>query len=80
LSLSIQHEELREVPVGSELSEKMLALLQELAMLRRLDHAYEANPTDAGESEFRQRQKRHEEIAGEIKAVAEEKQSSGATE
>jgi hypothetical protein len=58
----------------------MLALLQELGMLRRLDDAYQANPTDAGQDEFQQRKKRHEEIAGEIKAVAEEKQSSRATE
>lgn len=66
--------------MGSEPSEKILALLQELAGLRGLDKAYKANPTEAAEDEFQQRKKRQEEIAGEIKAVAEEKVSSQGTE
>lgn len=56
--------------MGSETSEQVMVLLKELAMLKELDKAYEANPT-AGEHEaYRERQQRHQEITAEIKALA----------
>ena len=61
--------------MSSEASEQMMALLQELAALRGQDRAYEESPTEAGEDEFKQRQRRQEEISREIIAVAEQKQN-----
>lgn len=62
--------------MASKASDQMMALLQELAVLRGLDREYEANPTEAGEDEFQQRQRRQEEISREIKGVAEQNKSS----
>ncbi|MGC2446217.1 MAG: hypothetical protein WA477_01140 [Candidatus Sulfotelmatobacter sp.] len=61
--------------MSSETSDQMMALLQELAALRGLDREYEANPTEAAETDFQQRQRRQEEISREIIAVAEQKQN-----
>jgi len=61
--------------MSSEASDQMMALLQELAALRGLDREYESNPTEAGEDEFQQRQRRQEEISREIMTVAEQKQN-----
>jgi hypothetical protein len=56
--------------MGSETSEQVMVLLQELALLKELDKAYEANPTEAEHEAYRVRQRRHEEITAEIKALA----------
>ncbi len=61
--------------MSSETSDQMMALLQELAALRGLDREYKANPTEAAETDFQQRQRRQEEISREIIAVAEQKQN-----
>jgi len=64
--------------MSSEASDQMMALLQELAALRGQDREYEENPTEAGEDDFKQRQRRQEEISREIIAVAEQKQNGSA--
>lgn len=56
--------------MGSETSEQVMALLKEIAVLKELDKAYEANPTEAEHEAYRVRQQRHEEITAEIKALA----------
>lgn len=61
--------------MSSEASDQMMALLQELAVLRGLDREYKANPSEAGEGEFQQRQRRQEEISREMMTVAEQKQN-----
>ncbi len=58
--------------MGSGTSEQVMALLKELAMLKELDKAYEANPTEGEHEAYRMRQQRHEEITAEIKALAKE--------
>lgn len=58
--------------MGSETSEQVMALLKELAMLKELDKAYEANPIESEHEAYRVRQQRHEEITAEIKALAEQ--------
>lgn len=62
--------------MGSQESEQLLTLLQELAFLRQQDKKYLANPREAGRKAFEERQLRHDEIAREIKAVAEQKRIS----
>ena len=62
--------------MGSEASEQMMALLQELAMLKELDKADEANPTPSALDEHRLRQKRHDEIAREIKALGKQQEET----
>jgi hypothetical protein len=66
--------------MSTEASDQMMALLQELAALKGLDRKYEENPTEAGEDEFQQRQRRQEEISREIVAVADQNKSSPLTE
>jgi hypothetical protein len=61
--------------MGSESSDQVLALLKELAVLKEKNQHYEANPSEAERDEYRVRQLRHEEIAEEIKALAESKKS-----
>lgn len=56
--------------MGSETSEHVMALLQELALLKELDKAYESSPTVAEHQAYRVRRRRHEEITAEIKALA----------
>lgn len=63
--------------MGSETFEQLMALLKELAVLKVLDEAYEANPTGGEHEAYRVRQQRHEEIAAEIKALAKQSQESG---
>jgi hypothetical protein len=59
---------------GQRPSVQVLTLLKELSVLRELDSEYEAGPkTPVERDAHRQRQTRHEEIAEEIKALAEEK-------
>jgi hypothetical protein len=57
--------------MGSETFEQVMALLKELAVLKKLDEAYEAKPTEGVHEAYRVRQQRHEEITAEIKALAE---------
>lgn len=56
--------------MGSETFEQVMALLKELAVLKKLDHAYEANPTEGEHEAYRVRQQRHGEITAEITALA----------
>jgi hypothetical protein len=62
--------------VGSETSEHVMALFQELALLKELDKAYEANPTVAEHEAHRVRQQRHDQITAEIKALAKKSQDA----
>jgi hypothetical protein len=58
--------------MGNEASEQMMALLQELAMLKDLAKQHEENPSAHTQGEQRQRQRRQDEIAQEIKALGEQ--------
>lgn len=58
--------------MGSETSELVMALLKELATIKELDKAYEANPTEGEREAYRLRRQRHEEITSEIKGLAQE--------
>jgi hypothetical protein len=71
---------MKEVAMGSEASEQMMSLLQELAGLREQDEHDEGNPSNADQEAFQLRQRRREEITGKIKAVAEQKKESEGTE
>lgn len=53
-----------------ETSERVLVLLNELALLKELDEVYAANPTEAEYEAYRARQQRHSQITAEIKALA----------
>ena len=59
--------------MGSEVSDQMMALLQELAMLKEADLAFDANPSDSEREAHQLRQQRRDEIGIEIKALAEQK-------
>ena len=56
--------------MGSGTSEQVMALLKELAVLKELDKAYEANPSEDEHDAYRVRQQRHDEITAQIKALA----------
>ena len=71
--LRIQERYPRRISMSSETSEQVMALLKELAMLKELDKAYEANPTEGEHEAYRLRRQRHEEITTEIKALASER-------
>jgi hypothetical protein len=62
--------------MGSEESEQMMALLQELSMLKEADAAFEANPTDSEREAYQLRQQRRHEIGAEMKALAEQKKKA----
>jgi hypothetical protein len=59
--------------MGSETSERMMTLLKELSVLKELDKEHDASSDQAEQEACRQRQQRQEEIAREIKEVAEQK-------
>jgi len=61
--------------MGSEESDQMMALLQELAMLKEADVASEANPNESEREAYRVRQQRRDDIGLEIKALAEQKRA-----
>lgn len=61
--------------MGSESSELVMALLKELATLKELDKAYEANPTEGEHEAYRLRRLRHDEITSEIKGLAKQSPS-----
>jgi len=60
--------------MSSSESEQVLALLQELSVLKELDKACELAPQT--ESEQRLRQQRQQEIKEEIRALAEQKKNT----
>ena len=62
--------------MGSETSEQVMALLKELAVLKELDKAYEANPTEGDYEAHRVRRQRHQEITAEIKALAQQRKDA----
>ena len=64
--------------MGSEASERMMALLSELSTVKELNRQFEASPNENEEDAQRLRQQRQEEIAQEIKALAEEKKLQAA--
>ena len=62
--------------MSSEGSDQMMALLQELSVLKELDAALEANPTESERQAYQRRQQRREEIGLEMKGLAEEKKKT----
>jgi hypothetical protein len=59
--------------MGSHESEQVLTLLKELSMLKELGSGYDTDPKN--ESEPDAHQQRRQEIAEEIKALADQKKS-----
>lgn len=62
--------------MSSQESDQMMALLQELSALKKLDAAYEDNPNESERQEYQLRQQRREEIGLEMKRLAEQKKSA----
>jgi len=62
--------------MGSETFEQVMVLLKELAVLKVLDSAYEANPTEGEHAAYRVRRQRHGEITAEITALAKQNQEA----
>jgi hypothetical protein len=62
--------------MSSHESEQVLIFLKELSVLKELDSEYEGGPkTESEQDTHRLRQQRHQEIADEIKALAEQKKN-----
>ena len=62
--------------MSSDKSVQVLTLLKEISVLKELDSEYEAGPeTEVERDAHRERQQRHQGIAEEIKALAEEKKN-----
>jgi hypothetical protein len=59
--------------VGSEESDKMMVLLQELSLMKEMDAAFEVNPSESEREAYHLRRQRRDEIGLEIKALAEQK-------
>ena len=57
--------------MGSEASDQVMALLKELASLKEQDSRCGGNPSESEQEAHRVRQKRHDEITQNIKALAE---------
>jgi hypothetical protein len=66
----------RGITMGSDTSEQVMTLLTELAVLKKQNEEYEANPSEAEQGEHRLRQERQKQITDEIKSLAEEKKES----
>jgi hypothetical protein len=62
--------------MGHEESDQMMALLQELSVLKEMDVAFEANPTENEREAHQFRQHRKHEIGLEMKALARHKQNA----
>ena len=63
--------------MGSDESVQVLTLLKEISVLKELDSEYEAGlKTQCEQDAHRQRQERHQKIAEEIKALAEQKKNN----
>ena len=63
--------------MGSETSDQVMALLNELSVLKELEKKYEADPSDRNKEGYLQGQRRKTEITEEIKSLAERKKSAG---
>jgi hypothetical protein len=64
------------IKMDSDKSVQVLTLLKEMSVLKELDSEYEAgSKTQVERDAHRQRQQRHQGIAEEIKALAEEKKN-----
>lgn len=63
--------------MGNETSEQVMALLNELSVLKELEKKYEADPSDPEKEGYLQRQRRKTEITEQIKSLAERKKSGG---
>jgi hypothetical protein len=62
--------------MGSQESEHVLTLLNELSMLKVLDTEYESGPkTEPERKAHRRRRQRHQEITERIKSLAEGKKN-----
>ena len=61
--------------MGSEVSDQMMALLEELSMLKDADAAFDANPADSERHAYQLRQQRRDEIGAEMKALADQKRA-----
>jgi hypothetical protein len=62
--------------MSSHESEQVLTFLKELSVLKELDSEYEGGPkTESEQDTHRLCQQRHQEIADEIKALAEQKKN-----
>jgi hypothetical protein len=64
---------------GNEESDQMMALLQDLSMLKEMDVAFEANPIETEREAHHPRQHRKHEIGLEMKALAEQKEERRTT-
>jgi hypothetical protein len=62
--------------MGNHESDAMMALLQELSMLKDADGAFETNPTESERETYRLRQQRRDEIGVEMKTLAEQKKNA----
>jgi len=65
--------------MSTEESDQMMALLQELSMLKEADAAFEANPSDSEREAYYFRRQRRDEIGAEMKALAEKKKLEQST-
>lgn len=59
--------------MSSRESEQVLTLLKELVMLKEFDRGYDTDPKNKSERDAHQQ--RHQEIAEEIKALADQKKN-----
>ena len=62
--------------MGTEASDQMMALLQELSMLKKLEEENEASSDQSDPEGRRLRQQRQQEITQQMKALAQEKQEN----
>ena len=60
----------------SEASDQMMALLQELSLMKELDDAFEANPIESERQAYQLRQQRRDDIGIEMKGLAEQKKNA----
>ena len=65
--------------MGSETSDQMVALLQELSALKELKRQSEANPSESDQEALREQDRRHEEITQEMKTLAQQKKAAEPT-
>jgi hypothetical protein len=65
--------------MATETSQQVMALLKELAALKEIDTNLENESTESERQEHELRQRRKEEIAQEIKALADQKKNDDLT-
>ena len=61
--------------MSTQESDQMMALLQELSLMKEMDARFEANPTESEREAHQLRQQRKEEISEEMKALAQKRKS-----